>query len=402
MANLTIKTWLDQYVKIDDLPKFAKQLEAYRLGYVGYSKGHMSFYGAPYIGLNNIWFTTAYENKLVNNLLKLDKTELLHDLHEVDAEGRSVLIPSIYPARKVSGEWFNILLLYLAHRLQLTPHPHSKYSSAAIIALQIYAYRTLAAVHSNSFRYLGSEAIAKATYNSLSNKFILKQLKSWDKYIEYRAVAAFNSADYGNDLSLKDDQKGLLVLISMSNAIRSTFKIIYQAYLDAKVAGEGEHGESYVKEGEEVFLKEVVNLESLAQSIGLRFADGSIIDLNFVKHAAGMVSRVGYPDLLDLLKYLNSNYLKHREEINGYIRAVLAFISDKLVSPEFAHVTTKVQAVERMYAAVTNSNPNARVIAIREHGTSLVMHHNANRVSSYRERLRNALTAYMLVIWASS
>ena len=31
----------------------------------------MSFYGAPYIGLNNIWFTTAYENKLVNNLLKL-------------------------------------------------------------------------------------------------------------------------------------------------------------------------------------------------------------------------------------------------------------------------------------------------------------------------------------------
>ena len=34
MANLTIKTWLDQYVKIDDLPKFAKQLETYRLGYV--------------------------------------------------------------------------------------------------------------------------------------------------------------------------------------------------------------------------------------------------------------------------------------------------------------------------------------------------------------------------------
>lgn len=405
MQPLTIKQWLDGHVKIkpSDLSALARKLEQYRLGYVGSNKETIAFYGSPYIGLYNIWFTTAYEHKLVNAILKLDKDKILHDLKAVDHEGRSKLVPAIYPERKVSGEWFNILLLYLAHLLVDVKHPTRAGMSAALIPLQLYAYRTLAAVHSNSFRYLGSEAVAKAVYNQLSNKFILKQLKSWDKYIEYRAVATLNLAHEKNALKLEDDEQALLLLIVTSNAIRSTFKIMYQLYLDIKESGEGELGDTFVKDGEDsTFIKEVINTESITQTLILRVADSSIIDVKTIRHVASVIPRVIYGDILQLLKEMSTGYIKNKKLSDLFVSSLVAFCADRMQSTSIKDYTSKVDLITKLYNSVSSSKIDLAVLdTVRTSANQLVSKYLPFKSEFYQTRLRIALVFYFIIMFVS-
>lgn len=397
---LLLKEWLGKYIKVKDLKKLSQQLEQYRLGYVGNSADHISFYGSPYIGLHNIWFTSGYENKLVSGILRLDKNDLLHDLKDVDEEGASLRVPAVYPGRKVSGEWFNLILLYLAHLLKDVKHPTRHNMSASLIPIQIYAYRTLAAVHSNSFRYLGSEAVAKAVYSQLSNKFILKQLKSWDKYIEYRAVATLNLAHDRNTLEMDDDEQGLLLLIVTSNAIRSTFKIMYQLYLDVKDSGGGEVSSTSVKEGEEgTFIHEVVNAESASQALLLKFADSSIIDIPTVKYVSGFVPRVIYGDLLMILKWMSREYLKNKKLVDLFVTSIVAFVVDKLQSSDIRESTSKVELINRLYDAVGSSKTaSVQLTNLRIAGLTIVEAATPNRAESYNQRLRGAIILYVIIM----
>ena len=405
MQPLTIKQWMESHLKVKptELTALARKLEQYRLGYVGSNKETISFYGSPYIGLHNIWFTTAYENKLALAILKLDKDKMLQELKAVDSEGSSKLVPAIYPERKVSGEWFNILLLYLAHLLVDVKHPTRHNMSAALIPFQIYAYRTLAAVHSNSFRYLGSEAVAKAVYSQLSNKFILKQLKSWDKYIEYRAVATLNLAHEKNTLQLHDDEQAVLLLIVTSNAIRSTFKIMYQMYLDVKDAGEGELGDTFVKDGEEAtFVKEVVNTESISQTLTLRVADSSIIDVKTIQHVATVIPRVIYGDILHLLKEMSSGYLKNKKLSDLFVTSVISFCADRMQSTSIGDYTSKVDLITKLYNSVSSSKTESEVLnTVRSASTQLVNIHLPHKSESYQVRLRIALVFYFIIMFVS-
>lgn len=397
---MLLKEWLDNYLEDMIVPELVHKLEVYRLGYVSSSPGHVQFYGAPYIGTQNIWFTTAYEHKLVTNILHLDVQDMTRDLKKVDSEGRSVLVPAIYPDRKVSGELFNLILLYLAHKLHKYPHPHYKELQASLIPLQIYAYRTLAAVHSNSFRYLSNEATAKAVYNKLSNKFILKQLKSWDKYILYRAEAGVTLANERDVLTKFDnDEDNLLILIMMSNGIRSTFKIIYQLYLDTKESGEIEGSDTLMQEGEETHLKEVINAESIANSILLKFADGSYTDVQIAKHVASTIPRVLYLDVLALLKAVSTNYLKHKKDIDTLIHSMSAYAVDRIRTMDDDSMK-RTELVDRLFNAFGSSKTKIPVLdSLRSISLTLIMKLIPNKSESYYLRLRSAFILYFIIVW---
>jgi hypothetical protein len=216
-------------------------------------------------------------------------------------------------------------------------------------------------------------------------------------------VATLNLAHEKNTLQLHDDEQAVLLLIVTSNAIRSTFKIMYQMYLDVKDAGEGELGDTFVKDGEEAtFVKEVVNTESISQTLTLRVADSSIIDVKTIQHVATVIPRVIYGDILHLLKEMSSGYLKNKKLSDLFVTSVISFCADRMQSTSIGDYTSKVDLITKLYNSVSSSKTESEVLnTVRSASTQLVNIHLPHKSESYQVRLRIALVFYFIIMFVS-
>ena len=207
-----------KHVKVDK--KLAYSLHKYR---ISYSIKNHEFFSGVVLGTVPLYFKDSDVNTLYRNMLDILPITITKDYGSC---------PSI-PPYKITGDLYNLSLFWLIHKFISSKLPAKVKMDGAIECMLLFNYRTIAALSSNGFRYLADPAAATAAYEKLSNRFILKQTKSWEGYMQYRAtnVITTESVHWKNLMTMADDKKFLYAISDSQGRIADTFKQIYRVYV---------------------------------------------------------------------------------------------------------------------------------------------------------------------------
>ena len=196
------------------------KLKDFRLGWTVKSNEYTEFLGGVLLGVHNVRFSSRDEEILFTEILNIDANNLKSDIYQVK---------DINPNWKVSSNHTYLTLLYLMHAF-LTEGALSKSNLEDVMKelYYIFAYKTISSLISHSFKHNVKESIAKATYEKLSNKYIIRRVGSWQGVFEYRA----EDVTPPKGLHIKALKKfttddAILIANDVQGRIRDMFKNIY-------------------------------------------------------------------------------------------------------------------------------------------------------------------------------
>lgn len=202
------------HVKWDD--QLAKELYLFRVQYVTKSREHMEFFGGNTLGVQIVHFKDADRNKFLD----------IFDLNYDDLKYAIKNATNIVHKYLVAGDPLNLLMMYTIHRYTVERNISEKTrKQAKHDTASIFFQRCIAILLSDYFHYPADPKIAQTAYSNLSKKFLIKELGSWNRVIDYRAdaliakssphVKTFERFDDGNKIqyAVKDSQGRIKSLI---------------------------------------------------------------------------------------------------------------------------------------------------------------------------------------------
>lgn len=196
------------------------KIKDFRLGWTVKSNEYTEFLGGTLLGLHNIRFSSRDEDILFTEILGVDINNLKADIYQVK---------DINPNWKVSSNHTYLTLTYLMH-VFLTESKLSKSNleDALKELYYVFAYKAISSLISNGFKHNVKESIAKATYEKLSNKYIIRKVGSWQGVFEYRSIDVIPpSGLHVKALKKFTTNDAIIINNDLQGRIRDMFKNIY-------------------------------------------------------------------------------------------------------------------------------------------------------------------------------
>lgn len=324
--------------------KLFRKIRAFRMAYLTKTSSHVSFFSNGITGTVRIPFKSNYVTDFFMDITDADPVQIVNDYPKA---------PVINPKFKISGDPFNLTLYFMAHKfLKLGKLGKSGNKKAAKECILIFNYRTISAIVSKRFTYLANTEIAMAVYESMSNRFILKQKGNWASYLEYRADKLLDSkSPYLKYLTtMKNDKDFINTINEGSSAIRSTFNIIYGRHLEITESGDYVRGGGIISPFDDDDMAEISS--KLVTGIRLCKSDvrqeATFVITDLVTLTGSVVPEYASANLKYYLKGLvnYANTVKGGMIVDTLIEDILTFLYDKLAKSNFTER-------ERNNAAVT-------------------------------------------------
>ena len=212
-----------KHVKFDQ--RLARSIYEYQIKWLNTKREYLEFFGGNLLGVQVIHFKTADVIKF------FDMLDVDYEAVKVD----TLRTKTVNPSFKVQSDTLNITLMYVLHRF-ITASGISDTVRKRVchdLAL-IFFYRCIAALLSGYFHYPADPKVAQAAYARLSGKYLIKQLGSWHKVMEYRAEYLTSHEKHMNALRLfSQDVEVLYVISDSQGSIRSLVKYYYAEFKDA-------------------------------------------------------------------------------------------------------------------------------------------------------------------------
>lgn len=320
MPRVTLVDVFDRHfakVKFDS--RLSKAIYRYQIEYINSGKEYIEFYGSNLLGVHVVRFKDSDVIKLFDDVLDIDYLQLSQDLTHVT---------DINQEYKVSSDVFNLTLFYMLHRFFTTRLIDGKTKQRAVydVAL-LFFYRTTAALISYNFKYPADPKIAQKAYANLSQKFLIKQLGSWGKVMEYRANELISETGihykalvaYNNDLSI------VYAINDSQGRVRDMIKNYYAEF--AKVHSQGDKigttSSTYMNmEGEESVKEKTKSVENLVGYMKEVVSDEhSFIKDDLLTIISRINANVSYRSLKTCLQWISNEYgnQKHHAVIDEYL-----------------------------------------------------------------------------------
>lgn len=212
-----------------------KRVYKFQVGYITRNPDHTEFFAGNLIGTKRVMFTDRDVARFYDEVLDVDMYALIDDLRTCENINREF---------KISSDPLNQTLMYMMHRFLTTRVLNDKMrkSGAHQVAL-IFYYRCMAALLCDYFTYTADPEICQAAYSRLSNRFLIKQLGTWEKVMEYRATSFLDpdggrahedKGTYQKILRFNNDQEIVEAINSGQGAIRSQVKEYYSVLVATK------------------------------------------------------------------------------------------------------------------------------------------------------------------------
>lgn len=315
--------------------KLYARIREFRIGWSVKSPDYIEFLGGNLIGLHNVRYSTLDDETFFNDVLGIDKKVLTMDLYR---------LKGINSNWKVSSNPTYLTIAYLMYAFINSKDIGKDLQDALDELYYIFAYKTISSKISHGFKHNTQESIAKATYERLSNRYILKKVGSWQKLFEYRAqdVDTAKGLHY-NNLKTLDTDKAVIIVNDLQGRINDIFKNIYGIMMEIVNGGEDAINNSSLKttnaEGEESigaivdrpdkyikYLKDIINKPVDFVHNDVLTLTTSVMansDAGLVRTALLSISDMKLDKELDWALntvVLNSmDYLKHNGIENNYI-----------------------------------------------------------------------------------
>lgn len=226
MADGQLKKFFDTtFPNLLPTKELVERLNEFQIKFITKNQDHMEFFGGNLTGVQIVRFTPSDMDKFFMDVLEIDEDEVRDGLYS---------LPVITKEHKVASDAFNNTCMYVIHLfLADNTLPEKVRTQGARACALILLYRYLTSQLFNGFKYPADPQVAIATYSSLNNKFILKQLGSWNAVLDARAEDLTHPGKLHYEV-LKQyfiDKKILYAITDSQGRIRDIFKNIYSKFM---------------------------------------------------------------------------------------------------------------------------------------------------------------------------
>lgn len=175
------------------------------------------------IGCYYIKYTMFDKNIFYDNLFGMQVEDV------TEAVGGVKTIPSSF---KIARDDINLVTFYMTHRFLSNPKLNDKQKKQyAEEALNYFNYRTLVLISSMYFVYPISEDKATALTERLSGKYVIKNVKNWNEYCQYRSSEYLDSKYKKLLVGFNDDKELPNAITDLFSRTKDTLKNIYSEFM---------------------------------------------------------------------------------------------------------------------------------------------------------------------------
>jgi len=383
------------YIDVDKDPGIYERLRAFRLKWVvkriDANYTNADFLGGMTTGVQKVRFSSLDESMLANEVFRVDVKTM---------QSRLFMVKGMYREHRVHTKIYNQILVYLIS-YGLRNNVDEKYLMDAYLVM---AYMMVTSMIVRRFDYPLDPRIAASVVEKMSDQFILKQLGSWEKYLEYRG--SFVMPGSKNAVLLKEQYNAdttLLVIPSLQSNIKSTMNIIMGIVMDTHDGDIRVNTSSLlVLENEEVVLSDVKN----SMSVYTRRALESITSRGFsnddyVYLISELSPNINTSAFKTMLMNISEHTIDNFDLVNRLVEDIVSSMISYLTRTDnLSLVSTSLFDVLRLlksYYASSNVKDEL-VISLKKDSMDLVLKSTTMKTSWVLTALNINLIIYIILV----
>ncbi len=227
-------------------------------------------------------------------------------------------LPDITPEWKVSSNPLYLINIYLIHKYSMSNYPRK--NEAIIILFEIMSYKILTSILYQFYKTKLTIDEAKAVYEKLTFKFLIKKLGSWDSVVKYKTELVLKDGTYYDRIM----KLSTLDAIETINAIQTSYKSLIKYIANISHSGTKDKISSTTiieNTSEGKLIKETTNSSVYLNYINsiIKF-ENDFINSGLIKIVISKVKNVEFDNVKNTLQYISRNEsdLKFLEKIIEY------------------------------------------------------------------------------------
>lgn len=375
--------------------KLYKKIKQYRVKWSVKNTDVIEFLNSGLLGNKPIRFTSS------------DESDFFSDVLRVEPYGVSKKIGSLKgmnPNWNVATNEINQVLIYLIYKFFNHPTMTKDEKEDAIKeCYYIFGYRSVGSRLYRYFKYSLDEQTAITVSEKLSNKFMIKQLGTWQKYFEYRANDVLPKGVHAKRLKKYDTVAAKEIANDMWRRITKTIIYIYSVI------------DEVVKSKTTIAASSVVGIDENGSTVEDitsrpdRYVDGiknvvykpnDFINPGILHLVKDMTKSLGNDDLDKTLLYMSDTYVENKDKVD-FILEKTVIISIEYLSRRHGGQTYNsnliqiIRDIRNYYSA--NKVKNDDIEKIKKYIGQFYIAATNKRSKTYVANIRIAVILYVFV-----
>lgn len=402
---MKVKEALDELLKgVKFDTTLYKKLLYNNIEFITRTQEHTQLFAGRAIGCYFIKYTMFDKNIFYNNLFDLEYDDVVDTIES---------ITTINPNFEIARDDINLMCFYIAHRFlanqDLSEEKRMEYAKEV---LNYFSYRTLVLRMSRYFQYPISTEKAVSLVERLSRKYIIKNVRNWNEYCQYRSEEYLKTKFLQMLKDLNDDDGLPNAINDLYNRTNDTLKNIYQEF-DAMM-----ESEDFIKtktsiitdsEGSDVIADRIENIDKYVTKIDNLLVDKTYLVrkdcVNVVVDILNSLSPKNIEDYLYMLLEFSAKDRGSHDKVKNHFSSILINAVDYLQKND-VYLNKNVSVLEVMNKLVGNvlyaRGTDVEVHKVKEEGEALaklVFKSNKKTISDRNiKNLRNALYLYIVLL----
>lgn len=372
--------------------------------YITRNQEHIELFGGRNIGCYYIKYTMYDKNIFYNNVFDMDYDDVTDCIDGITS------IPANF---KIARDDINLVTIYAVHRFltnnKLTETQRLTYATEV---LNYFSYRTLVLISSMYFIYPISQVKATSLTERLSGKYIIKKLKNWREYCEYRSKEFLDSKFKAHIIKLSDDKETANAVNDLYNRTKDTLKNIYSEFVTMLENDEimGSNKATITDaDGKDTIADRIDNLERYINHTDKMFTDTStMVKPTHIKAIVDIINTISYEQLDTTLRYIlnyahfNANNYKKANEVfkEVLVNAVEYITANELSFSDNSDVVNIMNSIvgNVLYSRQVDGN-TARVKDLVGDFVKTIYKYNEDTVTDRnRNIIRNSIYLYIVLV----
>lgn len=365
---------------------------------------HTQLFAGRQIGCYYLKYTMFDKNIFYGNLFDLEYDDVVEAVDQ---------ITTINPSFEIARDDTNLMCFYIAHRFlsnnDLKEDQRLEYAKEV---LNYFNYRTLVTRCARYFQYPMSSEKAISLIERLSKKYVIKNVRNWNEYCQYRSAEYLKSKFIQVLISFNDDEVLPNAINDLYNRTNDTLKNIYSEFDTMKTNDEVIKTTSAVitdSEGSDVIADRIENIGKYTTRIDNLLVDKSYLIrkdcLQVVVDILNSLSLKQIEEYLHMLIEFSAKDRSSHDKVKNHLNNILINAVEYLQKNN-VYLGKNTSVLEIMNKLVGNvlyaRGTDVEIHKVKDEGENLaklVFKANKRNISDRNvKNMRNALYLYVVLI----
>ena len=364
--------------------RLIRELKNFKNDWIKKRESHINFLGGNLLGPYEIIFSDADRATYFDILGINDYKELGQDilnLKDIVDIKKSAEKDGKKGDRKVSFDVFNLSIIWLCHEYSIVfKNDIKKYHEAVDLIYFIYAAKVFGSRYILFFSNYSLEVeTAKAVYEKLSGKFLIKKYDNWDRVINHLGKKLYSTDESGFDSKIKNINTidSLYIAQDLHGSITSIYKNIFEVIMEVKKSGEK--------------LRTTSSVDSTGEEDQVRdLLDSPVTYIEYMKNI--VVSQTGFVDFA-VVDIITDIYPKINEKVFKQTLTVISMyaLEDKTINDYFIEmpILLSIEYLGSSSGSNYATNIESTVVALKNYWSSSSV--KQKEVTVTKEKIRKFL-----------